>query len=134
MTIRTIFLTALATLLPAAQAAADVVHVFECHLNEGASALQVIQRSADWLKAARAMPGGEDIQVSLEIPMAAESGVKGFNYVVISPNLSKWGEFYDNYEGSGAAAADVGFEAVATCGNSSLFSSIEITPAMSDSK
>ena len=123
-----VLIAAVCTTFGTASAGADVIHTFSCTIRDGAETADVFIRSADWLKAARSDKGGKNIKVRLEFPLAAEAGFRGFNYVVISPNLKEWGAFYDNYATSKALQADGPWEEVALCTKSVLFSAFEIEP------
>jgi hypothetical protein len=112
----------------ATNVAADVRHTFACTIRDGAAIADVFIRSADWLRAARSQQGGQNMKVQLEFPLAAEAGYRGFNYVVISANLAGWGEFYDNYANSPAAAADGPWEEVALCTKSVLYDAFDVGP------
>ena len=48
----------------------QVIQIFICEFNDDATSDQVLEMTAEWLKAARAMDGGENIQVGIRFPIA----------------------------------------------------------------
>jgi hypothetical protein len=104
-------------------AQAAVLHIWACTAHDGKSAEDVQAVSAAWLKAAKSMDGGADLQVILTTPFAAEGDTGTFNFVVIAPSHGAYGTFNDGYEGSAAQKADAGFAGVAACSGSTIWES-----------
>lgn len=120
-------LTAAAMILIAAPASADsLVHMWHCQLNDDQTVAELEAVSADWLKAARGMKGGEEIEVYLEFPIAADAGDGQFSFVMIIADAKTWGIFMNDYDGSPAAEADEAWSEVAACSGSSVWASVEI--------
>jgi hypothetical protein len=114
-------------LLISAPAMADAtLQIYSCNLAPGHTGDEVIALSEEWLKAARTMEGGADLEVSLEFPLAASSGEGSFNFVLSAPNPAVWGVFTNGYLGSAAAEADENWEGVATCDEITLWASVDI--------
>lgn len=121
-------MTALAMLSFAASAFADsIVHIWTCELNDGKSGDDLISASSDWLKAAKSIEGGEDLEAYLEFRLAANVGDDNFNFVLIAPDLKSWGAWYGDSDSDAVLqdANDAWFE-VAACSSSSLWNSVEI--------
>ena len=111
----------------AASAAADnVVHLWNCELNDGKDGADVVAASSAWLKVAKSMKGGKDLEAFVEFPFAAQTGDGGFTFVLIVPDAKTWGVFYNDYDDSPAAKADIAWAKVATCSSSSLWQSVKI--------
>lgn len=105
---------------------AEVIHVWQCQLNEGRTADDAHAVSAAWLKAARSMDGGADVRVHVNWPLAAEAADGQFLWVLVSPGPEAWGQLMGGYEDSAAQDADAAFEEVASCSSSSLWASYEM--------
>ena len=105
---------------------ADVVHVYNCKLNEGKTVEEANAASSAWLVAVRSMEGGDKIEAYHNYPVAANAGDGSFLFVEITPDFAQWGTMADAYSGSAAEKADQAWGEVATCESSSLWSSIKI--------
>jgi hypothetical protein len=105
---------------------ASVVQVFDCQQDEDATEAQLEAQSVKWLKAAKTMKGGENIEVYLNFPMAAQMDENDFMFILIAPSFAEWGVFMDGYKGSAAAQVDTGFVDLADCPDSGLFESVAI--------
>ena len=117
----------LSLILFAGSAFADsVVQVWHCTLNDGKSGEDAVAVSEAWLKAAKIMEGGADLEVYIEFPLAAAPGAGGFNFVLIAADAKTWGLFMNDYDGSPAAKADEAWDEAADCSGSDLWQSIEI--------
>lgn len=117
---------AAAVMLSATPAMASMVHVWSCNMNEGKTPADVQKVSSDWIKAAKSMEGGTDLELYLNFPIAAEAADGEFMFVLIVPDGKTWGTFMDGYEGSAASRADAAWSAVAGCSKSSLWGSVKI--------
>lgn len=120
------FAASMAFLLTFPVYADSIVHLYSCKLHDGKTRADVERVSADWLKAAKSMEGGTDIEVSHEFPLAADPGERGFTWVAVYPDAKTWGLFNNNYADSPAARADDAWEKVAICSGSSLWESVDI--------
>jgi hypothetical protein len=118
--------TSLMLLFTAPVYADNVVQIWNCTLNAGKTTADIIALSSAWLKAAKGMEGGEDLDVSLEFPMAANVSDSSFNFVLIAPDAKVWGVFNADYEGSAAADVDATWFETASCSSSSLWNSIDL--------
>jgi hypothetical protein len=111
----------------AAPAAADsLLHIWSCQLADDQAPEDAIRVSSDWLKAASGMPGGKGLKVSLEFPVAANSGDGSFNFVLTVPDAKTWGIFMNDYRGSKAEEADDKWSEVATCSGSAIWNSVDV--------
>lgn len=124
--IKTAFLVAFLLLVSAPATADTVLHIWSCQLNEGKTRADILEVSKAWTDAAKTIDGGADIDVSLEFPYAANVPDGSFNFILSIPSTRTWGIWEENYPGSAAAEIDAAWSEVATCSNSSLWSSVPI--------
>lgn len=103
----------------------SVVQLWTCEINEGKTRAELLQVSADWMKAAKTMEGAKEFEAYIEFPIASDN-VNVFTFVMIADNARNWGVFQDAYEGSPAAKADEAWGEIADCSSSSLWSSVKI--------
>ena len=114
-------------LFTASAFADSVVHIWTCELNDGKTGEDVVEVSSAWLKVARSMEGGEDLDLNLEFRIAADVGDGGFNFVLIAANEKTWGTWYGASDPDSAMEeANTAWAEVATCSSSSLWFSAEI--------
>ncbi len=121
-------LTALALSAFSASAFADsIIHMWTCELHSGKSADDLMAASSAWLKAAKKIKGGEDLEVYLDFRIAANVGDDEFNFILVAPDLETWGVWYGTSDPDSVMqdANDAWFE-VASCSSSSLWNSVEI--------
>jgi hypothetical protein len=104
----------------------SAVAVYSCEQGDDASEADVLAAVADWLKAAKAMKGGENIDAFAMFPMAATMGEYDWMFIVTAPSFAEWGAFMDGYEGSAAAEADKKYADVAICPDSALWESFRV--------
>ena len=69
------------------------------------------------------MQGGSELKAYHGLPLAANAGSGGFNFVLVAPEAATWGTFWNSYGGSAAAQADEEWDNVAGCSGSSLWNS-----------
>ena len=106
--------------------AATAVHIFRCAELEGASEEKIEELASKWLKAAKSMKGGEDIQAFVYYPLAANIAEGDLFFMIVAPSAAKWGEFWDGYKDSPAEAVDAETAGVVSCPDSNLFEGIRI--------
>ena len=88
------------TLMTAAAPAFSGVamQMWRCEMLEGATEEDVIQHAAEWLKAARAMKGGKNLQAAVHFPVAVNSNNKvDMLFTLTAPTFAEWGQFWDSY-------------------------------------
>ena len=120
-------LTASVMFLFTASAYADsIVQLWSCKLNDGKTGADVVAASSVWLKAAKTNEGGEDIEVFVDFPIAADAGDNDFTFVLVVADTKTWGVFNHDYLDSPAGEAEEAWGEVATCSASSLWASVEI--------
>jgi len=104
----------------------DVMHVIRCDQDEGTTDDQVEAIAAEWLKAARAVEGGENLELRLNFPVAAMSGDVDIVMALFAPSFTEWGTFMDNYAESAAADIDDKYEDDMDCGDGTLWESVVV--------
>lgn len=104
----------------------SAVAVYQCEQGDDASEADVLAAVADWLQAAKAMKGGENIDAFVMFPMAATMGEFDMLFIVTAPSFAEWGTFMDGYEGSAAAEADKKYADTAICPDSALWESFRM--------
>jgi hypothetical protein len=85
----------------------DAVQMWKCEMDDDATEEQIKGNAAKWLKAAKTMPGGENLQAFVLFPIAVNGvGEMDLMFVVVAPSFEDWGKFWDAYADSAANAAD----------------------------
>ena len=106
---------------------AQVTQVFSCEEEDEATEAGLKAVAKEWLKAAKTMKGGENIEVTLYFPVAVDkTGEIDFLMLVTAPSFAEWGLFWDGYEGSPASKVDQGSASIAICPDSALWEVVEI--------
>jgi len=102
------------------------LHTVQCEQDDEITDEKVEAISAEWLKAAKTIKGGENLELYLNFPVAAKVGEVDVALIIIAPSFAEWGLFMDNYPGSAAEAIDEKYEDDLDCGNGTLWESVEI--------
>ncbi len=103
-----------------------VSNAYKCEQQDSASDDDVMEAASAWLKAAKEVKGGENLQVYVHFPVVAAMGETDFLFVVKAPSLAEWGIFMDNYQGDTLAEEDKRFAEIAACPDSTLFQSAQV--------
>ena len=105
----------------------QALQIFVCEFNDDATAEDVMAMASAWLKAAKTMPGGKNMQAFIRFPVAEGQSDEGdFRFVISTPTFAEWGQFTDAYEGSAAAKIDDEWDNLSDCGESSIWEGIFI--------
>ena len=126
---RTLLISLLMIIAVPAYSSADTqaIQIFNCEFNDDATADQVLKMASSWLKAAKGMPGGKNLNAFIRFPIAEGSDNEGdFRFVIATPSFAEWGAFTDAYEGSAAAKVDEDFENLADCADSTMWEGLMI--------
>jgi hypothetical protein len=98
------------------------IQIFNCEFSEGAIEEDVLKMASAWLKAAKGMPGGENLEAAMRFPIAEGSnGAGDFVFYISTPTFAEWGAFTDAYEGSPASIVDDEFDDLVDCGDSTVW-------------
>ena len=106
---------------------AEVIQIFHCQQDEDATDKDVAAAASEWLKAAKTMKGGDQLEASLHFPVVAHMGEYDFLFVIKAPSMEKWGMFMDGYNGSPAQEIDKKkFDNICACPDSSLWEPVKV--------
>ena len=106
--------------------AAEATQIWRCEMEEVTTEEQVEAMAAEWLKAAKTVPGGARLKASVYFPVAADyTDEIDIMFVVTAPSFEEWGKFWDNYANSPAEEVDKRNEKV-VCPDSALWESVKI--------
>jgi len=105
----------------------EAVQMWSCEMDDDASEAQVKARAQDWLKAAKELPGGENLQAFVLFPVAVNAmGEIDVMFVVVAPSFAEWGKFWDAYADSPANAIDELNKDDVVCPDSVLWESFKM--------
>ena len=110
----------------ASPAYSEAIQIFNCEFEGDTTEDHVLDMGAKWLKAAKTIKGGENLQVFVRYPVAASVDDIDFKFVLVTPDFAQWGEFTDNYEMSKIVEIDDELEKIATCNDSSMWEGQEL--------
>ena len=110
----------------ASPAYSDAIQIFNCEFEGEATEDDVMDMAGKWLKAAKTLKGGENLQIFIRYPVAASVDDIDFKFVLVTPDFAEWGKFTDAYELSVLEEIDDELEKVADCNDASLWEGGEI--------
>lgn len=105
----------------ASPAYSEAIQIFNCEYEGEATEDDVREMASKWLKAAKTMKGGENLQIAIRFPVAASVDDIDFKFVVMTPDFAEWGAFTDAYELSDLQEIDDELFKVANCNDASLW-------------
>ena len=114
-------LVALLVVVAAPSYSAEAWQSFTCEIVDDTTEDQVVAMGSEWLKAARSMKGGANIEVEVAFPVAAQMGDTDLQLLIKLPTFKEWGEFWDGYHDSPAAKIDDKYADKIACPDSRLF-------------
>ena len=112
-------------MLAAPAFAGSIVSVYNCQQSDDADEEDVTETASAWLKAAKKVKGGENLEVRVMFPIAAVMNNNDFMFVVISPSFTEWGVFMDNYEKASETEDGVTYADIVQCDDSALWESFK---------
>jgi len=102
------------------------MQMWKCELDDDASEQDAKDMAAKWLKAAKTMKGGENLEAFVNFPVAVNNMAEtDMIFTVVAPSFEEWGKFWDSYGGSPAAAVDKENDLV-VCPNSAVWESFKV--------
>lgn len=104
----------------------SATQIFFCQQNDEATDKNVEALASEWLKAAKGVKGGEQLEAYLRYPIAANAGETDFAFVLVAPSFQEWGAFTDNYEGSPAQELDAKLNELADCTHSTIWEAFKV--------
>ena len=102
------------------------LHTILCEQDDEITDEKVVAIAVEWLKAAKTIKGGENLELYLNFPVAAKVGEVDVALIIITPSFTEWGMFMDNYPGSAAEAVDEKYADDLDCGDGTLWESLKI--------
>lgn len=85
----------------------QAMQMWRCGLEDGVSEADIEKRASEWLKAARQLDGGKNLEAMVLFPVAVNaSGETDLIFMVTAPTFAEWGRFWDAYPSSDAAAGE----------------------------
>jgi len=105
---------------------AEVTQVWFCEMEDAVTEKAIIDGVGEWLKAARQMEGGENLEASVLFPVAVATGEFDVMIVFVAPSFQEWGQFWDGYEGSPAAILENEHYDMMICPDSALWESVKV--------
>jgi len=83
----------------------QAMQMWNCGLVDGVSEEDVEAKASAWLKAARQVDGGKNLEAMILFPVAVNAtGETDLVLLVTAPTFAEWGRFWDAYPSSDAAA------------------------------
>ena len=102
------------------------MQMWRCEMEEGATEEGILTNTSKWLKAARTLKGGENLQVSVHFPVAVNATDKvDLLLILTAPSFEEWGRFWDSYIDSSAAELDSQTKMI-ICPNSVVWDSFKV--------
>ncbi len=106
----------------AASSAHKATQMWRCELEDEATEEQVMEGAQEWLTAARTVPGGKNLEAYVYHPVAVNAtGQIDLVFIITAPTFKEWGEFWDAYPGSAAAAVEAKTDKFVICPDSALW-------------
>ena len=105
---------------------APVSMFMRCEQHDDTTRKDLETVASKWLKAAKGMKGGENLEVYLHFPVVAHLPETDFVFVLKAPSIQEWGVFMDGYQGSETQKLDKEWDELASCPNSALWKTIKI--------
>ncbi len=102
------------------------MQMWRCEIVGDASEEDIIAHAAKWLKAARSLKGGENLQAAVHFPVAVNATDKiDMLFTVTAPTFEEWGRFWDSYVESDAAGLENEHK-LTICPNSVIWQSYKV--------
>lgn len=125
--INRVVIISLLMLFAAQSYSAQATQMWKCGLEDDAYEEDVEELVAAWVKAARQMEGGAQIEVHVFMPVVASpEGETDFIIAAVSPSFADWGKFWDGYPDSPAADAEEQAHEKFICPDSELWQAIRV--------
>lgn len=101
--------------------------MWRCEMDDDVSEEDVIAMAEKWLKAAKQVEGGQDLELQVMFPVAVNStGEIDVLLLLTAPSFTDWGKFWDGYTDSEAAQLDKDDDDKLVCPDSVLWESQKI--------
>ena len=105
---------------------AEATQMWKCEMGANTTEEEVEEGAQKWLKTARQMNGGDQLQPFVYFPVAVNVvGNTDFMFIVVAPSFAEWGKFWDVYQISPEGDADQA-NADVDCPHSALWQSVKV--------
>ena len=105
----------------------EATQMWRCEMDDDATEAAVQAGAQEWLKAAKKLNGGENLEAYVYFPVAVNAtGEMDVMFVLVAPSFEEWGKFWDAYEGSEAAKIENQNNEMIVCPDSVLWESIKV--------
>ena len=105
----------------------EATQMWRCEMEDGATEEAVQAGAQKWLKAAKKLNGGENLEAYVYFPVAVNAtGEMDLMFVVVAPSFEEWGKFWDAYAGSEAAEIENQNNALVICPDSVVWESFKV--------
>jgi hypothetical protein len=105
---------------------AEATQMWKCEMGANTTEEEVEANAAKWLKVARLMDGGDQLEARVLFPVAVNVvGNTDFMFIVVAPSFAEWGKFWDEYQISPEGDADQA-NADVDCPDSALWQSVKV--------
>ena len=105
----------------------EAVQMWKCEIDDAVNEDQVEAHAANWLAAAKKVPGGENLKAFVLFPVAVNAtGEMDVMFVVVAPSFAEWGKFWDGYGDSDAADIEEDAEEMIVCPDSVVWESFKV--------
>jgi hypothetical protein len=105
----------------------EAVQMWKCEIDDAVNEDQVEAHAANWLAAAKKVPGGENLQAFVLFPVAVNAtGEMDVMFVVVAPSFAEWGKFWDGYGDSDAADIEEDSMEMIVCPDSVVWESFKV--------
>lgn len=125
-TLRLVLASTLLAVAAPAFSGGMAMQMWRCEMLEGATEEDVLDHAAEWLKAAKAMKGGENLQAAVHFPVAVNANDPiDMLFTVTAPTFAEWGQFWDSYSNAPDDAVDDNNK-LTVCPNSVVWQSYKV--------
>ena len=105
----------------------EATQMWRCEMDDDATEEAIQAGAQEWLKAAKKLNGGENLEAYVYFPVAVNAtGEMDLMFVVVAPSFEEWGKFWDAYAGSEAAEIENQNNELVICPDSVLWESIKL--------
>lgn len=126
-TIVRLMLVALLIVVAVPAYSGEAVQMWKCSLEGDTTEEQVEASAQAWLKAAKKLPGGENLKAYVYFPIAVNAtGETDFMFMVVAPTFEEWGRFWDNYINADSADLETHEKGLFVCPDSVVWEAIKV--------
>jgi ketosteroid isomerase-like protein len=106
---------------------ANLIEYWNCAQREGVTNAQLWEASKTWINVMNSMNPEVKGKVYLEFPRDGRTGVGQFKLILVFENVEAREKYWSDLDDEKVDNADMAFDALASCDNGALVSSLEVT-------